>query len=80
MLFKRGPRVLEIGFVVSPEVDAGLIGGPALDVIEESGLNQSVFVVPFFGPGVGKEDKDLPEKRSRREGLKKKTRICLDEV
>ena len=80
MLLKRGPRVLEIGFVVGPEVDAGLIGGPELDMIEERGLNQSVFVVPFFGPRVGKEDEDVPEKLSRREGLKKKARICLDEV
>ena len=80
MLFEGSTGVLEIGFEVGPEVYPGLIGGPAMDLVEEGGLYQAVLVVALLGPRIRKEDEYVPEALLKRERLKKKPRIRLDKV
>ncbi len=70
----------EIFIVVRPEIQAGTLPCPACDQLKEAGLQQTVFVVTFFRPRVGKQNPEFVEGNTGGQRINQLAGLGLDEM
>lgn len=81
VLFKDVLSPFKVTGVVGAKVQVCLVGeGVGGERVEEAGLDEAVFVVAFFGPGVWEEQENAIDAGWRGEGLQEFECICLEEM
>lgn len=70
----------KIGGVIRPKIEPSPLPRPLSEVGEKLGLHQAVFMMPTFGPRIGKQHKYLGKPQIRRQRGQKILRTGVEEV
>lgn len=72
--------VLKVRLVIGAKIQPRIALGPERDSVKELRLHESMLVMAFFRPGIGKEDKHVGKADMPREHFKKHLCFGLDEM
>jgi hypothetical protein len=80
MPLRQFERVFKVRAKVGAEIQAAILDGLRRRNVQELGLYDPVFVMPYFWPRVGKQHEKLRRSYIERQRLKKQLGVGMDEV